>query len=316
MTPDQGEESPAIDGNLVAWFVYGTGGSLDIYGFELPDGPAFPVAISPAHEYEPSVSGSRIAYLREYDIVLYDRSIPQTTTITNDEYHQRDVVISGDYIYWRDDRYGEWENWAIFVHDLTNGQTHQLTDDAWYRELTDATGNRVVYHDYREGDANVYSLVWEYNTPPVANAGPDQEVLVGETVQLSGGGYDLDFDPLVGALWTMESTPVGSTAELSDPYDWDPTFVPDLPGEYLLSFIVSDGMDPSEPDCMTVTAWPVLPGDCNGDGVVDEYDWPLFAACISGPDVPSEPDCDCADDDGDMDVDLADFAAIQVVFGQ
>ena len=54
-------------------------------------------------------------------------------------------------------------------------------------------------------------------------------------------------------------------------------------------------------------------GDCDGDGVVGKDDWPAFAACLQGPDVPTLSGCRCADITGDGDVDIADFAAFQTL---
>ena len=306
------ESNADIDGNLVVWQVFESGSS-DVYGMELDVGTPFPIALGPGAQHRARVSGDRVAYIVDDDVAVYDHSVPSTTLLTDDAYVQDYVVITGQYVYFRDDRNG---NFDVFVRDLGNGQTHQLTDDPSDQTPTGADGQRVLYHDDRTGDFNVWIAEWEYNTPPIADAGDDQQVFVGETVQLDGSAWDPDFDPITGWLWAFESMPDGSAAVLSNPGIRNPTFVPELPGDYELSLIVSDGLDPSDPDTMTVTAVPLLPGDCNGDGVVDELDWPLFADCISGPDVPSEPGCDCADDDCDLDVDLADFAAFQVVFGQ
>lgn len=56
---------------------------------------------------------------------------------------------------------------------------------------------------------------------------------------------------------------------------------------------------------------PSVPGDGNGDGVVDLADYPGFAACHLGPNVPVEVVCTLFDFDADQDVDLLDFADFQ-----
>jgi hypothetical protein len=58
----------------------------------------------------------------------------------------------------------------------------------------------------------------------------------------------------------------------------------------------------------------VRDGDCNHDQVVDAVDFAVVAGCFTGPDAGPVPDgCECGDLNGDTDVDLADFAAYQVL---
>ena len=58
-----------------------------------------------------------------------------------------------------------------------------------------------------------------------------------------------------------------------------------------------------------------VPGDCNGDGGVDLFDYATFEACMSGPDGGlSEPACVCFDLDVDGDVDLQDACEFQRAF--
>ena len=91
------------------------------------------------------------------------------------------------------------------------------------------------------------------NSKPVANAGPDQTVYVGDTVQLDGSkSSDMDGDPL-SLLWSFASTPIGCIATLSDPTAISPTFRVDLPGIYVVQLIVNDGTVDSTPKTMTVT---------------------------------------------------------------
>lgn len=69
------------------------------------------------------------------------------------------------------------------------------------------------------------------------------------------------------------------------------------------------------------TARADLPGDINGDGVVDITDFQLFAGCMAGPDVTTPPPgCDpndfaVSDLEADLDVDLHDFALFAAQFG-
>src|SRR6185369_9564173 len=55
------------------------------------------------------------------------------------------------------------------------------------------------------------------NSPPVADAGPNQTVAVGSTVTLNGGGSsDVDGNALTYS-WTLVSRPTGSVAALGNP---------------------------------------------------------------------------------------------------
>jgi len=98
------------------------------------------------------------------------------------------------------------------------------------------------------------------NCPPVADAGEDQMAYLGESVQLSGSASDHDGDEIVYWAWSIDSAPAGSSASFDDPGIADPVFTPDLLGAYVLSLVVSDGQDPSEPDTLTITVEEPPPG--------------------------------------------------------
>ncbi len=77
------------------------------------------------------------------------------------------------------------------------------------------------------GQVSAY-LFLVVQSPPLADAGPDQTVLVGDTVTLDGSrSSDVDRDPLTFS-WSL-TRPAGSGATLSDPTAVNPTFVADLP---------------------------------------------------------------------------------------
>ncbi len=112
---------------------------------------------------------------------------------------------------------------------------------------------QLVVSDGSKSSAPDAVVIDTVNSPPVADAGPDQTVLVGETVTLTGAGSsDVDGDVLSFA-WTLTGVPPGSTASLDDPLAVMPTFLADRPGEYLAQLIVNDGLIDSAPDTATVT---------------------------------------------------------------
>ncbi|MFD3392147.1 PKD domain-containing protein [Alteromonas macleodii] len=92
------------------------------------------------------------------------------------------------------------------------------------------------------------------NSAPVANAGNDQNVMAGTTVYLDGSGStDADGDGLLYS-WSFVSKPTGSLSTFDDETTVNPGFTPDLDGSYVISLIVNDGIEDSEPDTLTVDA--------------------------------------------------------------
>jgi hypothetical protein len=92
------------------------------------------------------------------------------------------------------------------------------------------------------------------NTPPVANAGPSQSVMVGATAALTGAAStDANSDALT-YQWTLVSKPIGSSAKLSDLAAVTPTLLLDVAGSYTLSLVVNDGKVASTASVVTLTA--------------------------------------------------------------
>ncbi|MFO7689810.1 MAG: PKD domain-containing protein [Cryobacterium sp.] len=92
------------------------------------------------------------------------------------------------------------------------------------------------------------------NAPPVANAGPDQNVTIPATVTLNGAGSsDPDGDALAYS-WSFTSRPTGSTATLAGATTVSPNFQPDVAGVYQVRLVVNDGQVNSTPDTVTITA--------------------------------------------------------------
>ena len=116
--------------------------------------------------------------------------------------------------------------------------------------------------------ASVNISVNPVNDPPVASAGPDQEVLVSDTVTLNGGGStDVDGDNLT-YQWSFLSKPPQSLASLSFPTSGSATFLADRPGGYEVRLVVNDGSIGSSPDSVSITANPRMVSVPNVVGLV------------------------------------------------
>ncbi|HLH37830.1 MAG TPA: PKD domain-containing protein, partial [Bryobacteraceae bacterium] len=115
--------------------------------------------------------------------------------------------------------------------------------------LVDAEGSYSISLTVSNGTASDTALVSvsTVNSPPVANAGPNQTVSLGATVVLNGSlSADADGDPLTYS-WSLVAKPAGSTAVISNVHVVSPTFVADQPGSYIAQLVVNDGTSDSAP---------------------------------------------------------------------
>jgi RHS repeat-associated protein len=105
---------------------------------------------------------------------------------------------------------------------------------------------------------HVFGTLAASNTPPVANAGPDQSARVGETVTLdASASTDADGDPLTYD-WTLPGVP-GSAATLADATTVNPQLTLNQPGAYTAQLVVHDGQAESAPDTVTVSTTNTAP---------------------------------------------------------
>jgi hypothetical protein len=122
----------------------------------------------------------------------------------------------------------------------------------------DLSGNYVVSLVVNDGEVNsapAIVTVTATNSAPVANPGASRQTDVATTVTITGSGTDTNGDPLT-YRWTLTAAPSGSTAQLTNPDQATVSITPDVPGNYTLSLVASDGELHSTPSAMTVTANP------------------------------------------------------------
>jgi hypothetical protein len=92
------------------------------------------------------------------------------------------------------------------------------------------------------------------NIAPIANAGANQYVSVGATVNLNGSASsDANGDKLTYA-WTIISKPLGSTAYLTASTTASPSFNADVNGNYVVGLTVNDGNISSSQSSVNITA--------------------------------------------------------------
>lgn len=111
------------------------------------------------------------------------------------------------------------------------------------------------------GLTRTLTLTGTGNRAPTAVPGfsPASPVVTGTTVTLSGNGTDPDGDTITGYTWSL-SRPVASGATLSPgTTSRNPTFVPDVPGTYTATLVVSDGVASSASVGVSVVANPPTP---------------------------------------------------------
>ena len=120
------------------------------------------------------------------------------------------------------------------------------------------------------------NLHWTFSQVqnPVANAGPNQSVLIGATVTLNGSGSTNPSG--VGTLtysWAFSSRPTGSNAALVNPTSVTPTFIPDVAGAYVIVLTVSNGTG-TDSASVTVTAGPAANSGRGAGAIMGRATWP------------------------------------------
>jgi hypothetical protein len=108
------------------------------------------------------------------------------------------------------------------------------------------------------------------NLSPVADAGASQSAHKNEAVYLDGSrSHDMNGDTLTFA-WQLTSQPASSTAVLNNATTPYPSLLVDVPGEYDISLVVSDGNSDSQTATVKVTDRNIAPLAFAGHGIVQE----------------------------------------------
>ncbi|WP_455200627.1 PKD domain-containing protein [Kaarinaea lacus] len=165
----------------------------------------------------------------------------------------------------------------VYIYDQQNGTTELLTNtqdgqpsnNSTFNPSLNANGQFVVAFSLASNfvtpDTNNLDDVFLFdrgvlNNPPVADAGNDTSVVLGQSVTLDGtGSFDPDGTPISLYQWQVVSTPENSALAGWTSSEAAPTFIPDMTGVFVLSLIVNDGLVSSSADEVFVTVTENLP---------------------------------------------------------
>jgi hypothetical protein len=161
-------------------------------------------------------------------------------------WNNSDVTVAWN---WSDEAGGSGIDNAACTTSSTSTGEGELTLTATCKDLA---GN--------EGSASYIVMVDK--TLPVADAGSNQSMHAGYTVNLDGGASS-DDNTLPEALsynWSFFSTPAGNTVTLNNANTATPSFTPNVSGEYIVQLIVTDDADnDSEPVFVTLSSLNMAP---------------------------------------------------------
>jgi RHS repeat-associated protein len=159
----------------------------------------------------------------------------------------------------------------------------------WYvvRERIPECGPGTFGHT-RDGAERVSSTCPGANTVPTSNAGPDETLPAGSTVQLDGSSSSDPQGTPLNYSWSLTAVPAGSGATLSDAGIVNPTFLADKPGAYVARLVVDDGFLSSPEDTAEITATNRAP-IARDDAVSTTQDIPLTIDVLAND---NDPDLD------------------------
>lgn len=202
------------------------GGPYELLGGSLPVGPSVGIPVADA--------GPDQALLE----------LGATTTLDGSQSYD----LEGDPItYW----------WTMIEMPVSSAAVLSDPTSAWPSFVADVYGDYVielvVSDPWADSDPDTVTVSFD-NVKPVADAGDNQAVMVGDTVNLDGSGStDANFDVLTYS-WSFESLPAGSLSELSDPTSVELSFLGDMPGTYVVKLVVNDGLLDSDEDSVSIKA--------------------------------------------------------------
>lgn len=151
--------------------------------------------------------------------------------------------------------------WSILTSPATSVELLYDSNSVRPTFKTDQPGTYVIQLQVDDGTATSQPstvVLSTENTPPVANAGDDRNIVPGETLELDGSGsFDIDGDALQ-FFWKVVE-PGQQHATVVDPFSMRPTVTLGSAEKYVVELVVSDGNQVSRADQCVLTADNVKP---------------------------------------------------------
>ena len=145
-----------------------------------------------------------------------------------------------------------------------------------------ADGRVLLAGGAQAGGFDVTAELYGFNQPPIANAGPDQNIYLGQSTRVSGAA---SFDPegsTLSYMWVLESRPAGSTAVLGSPAGVETMITPDVIGQYVISLVMNDGVQDGVADTMILNVSRNLPPVAAATGTPSSGNAPLLVMFNAG----------------------------------
>lgn len=226
---------------------------------------------SPTNSFTADIAGTYLIQLQVNDGNLSSTADSLTVTVSTANSAPvanagaDQTVVAGDRVYLDGSASSDSDGdslsyrWELSTKPAGSGAILSSTTAIAPSFWTDVAGQYVLSLTVNDGTVNgaasaVAITASVANIKPVANAGSDQAVTVGDTVSLSGiASTDANGDPL-SYRWSISSKPAASAAALVNATTDSPQFVADASGLYVLSLIANDGHLDSSPDNVSITA--------------------------------------------------------------
>lgn len=197
------------------------------------------------------------------NIITVDTGLTTTTTVKSGLEGGNEFDAGSQYIYTTElSKYDT--TGSLLASDTAAGQVSVTDDAVWSSDASnirahskDTLAQDTTFAHSRTGIYDLVAYLPEQNTAPVADAGADQSVVVGDTVSFDGSASsDADSDVLTYS-WDFDGDGV------EDATGATPTYSYAAAGSYTVTLTVSDGTATAT-DSMTVTV-----GEANNPPVID-----------------------------------------------